>query len=481
MESKESYIIVFKLKEKRADKKADKQEILEKAIKSRIEFLDAGTLFNMPHRQDTTKIGLDVNEYEAPILVAPLAKDEVSTLKRDPNVASVEKDAREVFALHTVEGQERVTAAAETVPWGVDRIRAPLAWDITKGKGVKVAVVDTGIDFTHPDIVPNYKGGISFDPSETSPRDFNRHGTHVAGTIAAAMNDAGVIGVAPSAYLYAVKVLSSNGSGNWSWLIAGLEWCINNGMQVVNMSLGGSSAPTALQTMCDLAWSKGLILVAAAGNSDGSDTSDTVGFPAKYKSVIAVSNITDANTLGPSSSRGPKVELCAPGTNILSTVPGGGHSSLTGTSMASPHVAGAPALALSTHRWPPTGLSSNTAIRRLLALSADNLGVPGRDRLFGFGRVDAEEAAFSLSVPSSVPWAAIRGILTLFLSLRDSHQRVGFRAAHLHNCFFHKLKNSSSAAYKVQVYYSFFCCINCRRRKNFAGTVINRFSISKKS
>ena len=229
-----------------------------------------------------------------------------------------------------------------------------------------------------------------------------------------AKNDFGVIGVAPSAYLYAVKVLGSNGSGNWSWLIAGIDWCINNGIHVINMSLGGSSAPTALQTMCDLAWNKGLILVAAAGNEDGADADDTVGYPAKYKSVIAVSNITDTNVLSPSSSRGPKVELCAPGTNILSTVPGGGFSSLTGTSMASPHVAGTAALALSTHRWPPSGMANNTAIRRLLALTADNLGVPNRDRLYGFGRVDAEEAAFSMSVPDIGTWNSLERIHFLF-------------------------------------------------------------------
>ena len=403
METKESYIIMFKPKDKRTNKKADKQEILSKSVKSSIEFLDAGSLDAMPRRPDTTKIGLDINEYEAPILVAVLSKEEALALKKDPNVASVDKDVREVFALPTVEGQETMAAASETIPWGIDRIRAPLAWDISKGKGVKVAVLDSGIDFTHPDIAPNYKGGISFVSSETSPKDFNRHGTHVAGTIGAAKNDFGVIGVAPSAYLYAVKVLGSNGSGNWSWLIAGIDWCINNGIHVINMSLGGSSAPTALQTMCDLAWNKGLILVAAAGNEDGADADDTVGYPAKYKSVIAVSNITDTNVLSPSSSRGPKVELCAPGTNILSTVPGGGFSSLTGTSMASPHVAGTAALALSTHRWPPSGMANNTAIRRLLALTADNLGVPNRDRLYGFGRVDAEEAAFSMSVPTSVP------------------------------------------------------------------------------
>ena len=103
METKQSYIIVFKPKEKRADKKTDKQEILSKAIKSRLEFLDAGILDTMPRRPDTSKIGFDVNEYEAPILVVPLNKDEVSAVKRNPNVASVEKDAREVFALYTVD------------------------------------------------------------------------------------------------------------------------------------------------------------------------------------------------------------------------------------------------------------------------------------------------------------------------------------------------------------------------------------------
>jgi subtilisin len=152
----------------------------------------------------------------------------------------------------------------DKIPWGIDRIDAERSWDITQGKGIKVAVADTGIDNRHPDLYPNFKGGASFVPGETSTMDYNRHGTHVSGTIAAARNCRGVVGVAPSSYLYAVKVLNARGSGQFSYLIAGLEWCIKYKMDVVNMSLGGPRAPTAVGMMCDLAYKKGILLV---GNS----------------------------------------------------------------------------------------------------------------------------------------------------------------------------------------------------------------------
>ena len=390
-----SYIITFKPKDKRADKKSDKVDILRSAIKSPVNVVDAASVLRLPRALPLENLALDINEYAAPIIAASLTAGDIAALKADPNVQSVEPDGI-CYALAAVEGLP--SPLVETIPWGIDRIKAPQAWDITKGKGIKVAVVDTGIDYTHPDLSPNYRGGISFVPTETDPRDYNRHGTHVAGTIGAAINGTGVIGVAPSAYLYAVKILSSAGSGQWSWLIAGIQWCISNGMQALNMSLGGPSAPTALQAICDLAWSRGLILVAAAGNSGGA-----VGFPAKYQSVIAVSAIDSANLIAGFSSRGPEVELCAPGVNVLSTLPGNTYGTLSGTSMASPHVAGVAALALSSHRWSPPGLAHNVAVRRLLALTADNLGIPGRDQLYGFGRVDAEEAAFSFLVPPAVP------------------------------------------------------------------------------
>lgn len=398
-DKKESYIIMFKPKDKRKDKKSDKTEIFASVTKSDLNFVEPRNKMRIATIPDEA-ISFDINQYQAPILTASLTKNQVTSLKKHDDIVSVEPDGT-VYALGVfeIEGQPSLSAS-ETVPYGIDAVKAPLAWDITKGKGIKVAVVDTGIDYTHPDL-KNYRGGISFVPTETDPKDHNRHGSHVAGTIAASMNDFGVIGVAPSAYLYAVKVLGSAGQGNWSWLIAGLDWCITNKMQVVNMSLGSpTAAPTAVESICNLAWENGLILVAAAGNEG---TQKPVGYPAKYNSVIAVSAIDSSNVIAPFSCTGPEVEVCAPGVNITSTVPGGGYSSLSGTSMATPHVAGVAALALSTHRWPLGGVPQNVAIRRLLAATCDNLGIPGRDKVFGFGRADAEEAAFSMDIPPTLP------------------------------------------------------------------------------
>jgi subtilisin len=421
---KNSYIITFKSKDKRADKKSDKADLFRSMVKAPMNVIDVLSTSRMPFPMTEENMVLDINEYEMPIMAAALTEQEHAAIRRDPNIKKVEPDGQ-CFALHDNSMPPFVhhglrqpfpstqipysfapeAAALQSIPWGVQQVKGPQAWPITRGKGIKVAVVDTGIDYTHPDISPNYRGGISFVPTETDPRDYNRHGTHVAGTIAAADNDFGVVGVAPSAYLYAVKILSSSGSGNWSWLIAGIAWCIRTGMHVLNMSLGGSQAPEALGAVCDLAWTKGLILVAAAGNENLRTPypPSNVTFPASYPSVIAVSAIDSANVMGPWSCRGPKVELCAPGVNIPSTLPGNTYGTLSGTSMACPHVTGAAALALSSHRWPPAGMAHNVAIRRLLAATADNLGIPGRDDLFGFGRVDAEEAAFSLTIPPAIP------------------------------------------------------------------------------
>ena len=226
--------------------------------------------------------------------------------------------------------------------------------------------------------------------------DFNSHGTHCAGTIAAAINGVGVVGVAPAASLYAAKALDRNGSGQFSWIIAALDWCIKNGMNIVSMSLGASAAPKAMEAMCAAAWSKGLLLVAAAGNSGPG--MGTVGVPAKYQSVIAVSAIDSGNLIAGFSSRGPEVELAAPGVNGLPTTPGSAYGTMSGTSMACPHVSGAAAVVWGSHRY-----ADNVTIRRLLAWTSNNLGNPGRDPLYGYGRVDTERAACELTVPPSIP------------------------------------------------------------------------------
>ncbi|MBI5624685.1 MAG: S8 family peptidase [Elusimicrobia bacterium] len=233
--------------------------------------------------------------------------------------------------------------AGQDAPWGVIRVNAPASWSVTKGKGVKVAVIDTGIDFDHPDLKGAVAGGWSAIDKE-DPKNFkddNGHGTHVSGTIAARDDAAGVVGVAPEAALYGVKVLDKDGSGNFSDVIAGMEWTVTNKMQVVNMSLGASRGNEALQAAVEAMAKAGLILVAAAGNSGGA-----VGYPAAYPQAIAIAASDAGDKVAYFSSRGPEVDFIAPGVAIPSTFPGGLYRSLSGTSMACPHAAGLAALAV---------------------------------------------------------------------------------------------------------------------------------------
>jgi subtilisin len=308
------------------------------------------------------------------VVSATLPPEAIQKLRTQPGVAYVEDD----IVLY---------ALGQTMAWGVDRIDADLAWPTgNTGKGVKVAILDTGIDPTHPDL--GVAGGVNFAGStkdgSTNPADWNDghgHGTHCAGIAAARNNGIGVVGVAPDATLYAVKVLSDSGSGYTSDIIQGLDWCAANGIKVASMSLGGGGT-TSLQAACDRAFSQGVVLVAAAGNSAG-----PVMYPAAYSSVIAVS-ATDSRDLRASfSNYGPEIAVAAPGVSIYSTYKGGSYTTMSGTSMACPHVAGAAALA-----W-ASGLTSAQAVRDRLTTTAEDLGTAGFDTSYGYGLVDAQKAA----------------------------------------------------------------------------------------
>jgi subtilisin len=404
-----SVIITFKRKDQRPDRTTDKVDIVRSALTQGVQprFLDAMTL-PMGAAQPLLEphlVGYDVNQYEVPIVTAQLTEGEINALRQNDNVAMVEDDAP-CYALEGAFGhlavQNQPSPLAETIPANVQQVNAPQAWGFSQGKNIRVAVVDTGIDFTHPDLRPNYVGGASFVPGAATPMDDQGHGTHCAGTVAAAVEGTNVVGVAAQASLYAVKVLDQNGSGQFSWIIAGIDWCIQNGMHIVSMSLGGPSAPEALETMCNAAWDKGLLLVAAAGN-DGlrnpvPPADSNVGFPAKYRNVIAVSAIDSSNAVASFSSRGPEVDVCAPGVTVLSDRLGGGTTTMSGTSMACPCVAGVAALAWGSHLF-----SDNEQIWNLLAFTVDNLGLPGWDPLFGYGRVNALAAAAAMVPPPVVP------------------------------------------------------------------------------
>ena len=315
-----------------------------------------------------------------PAVTAMIPQRAVDALRRNARVTLVEEDGL-------------VWAVAETLPWGVDRIDAELVHPYNKGTGVKVAILDTGIDLDHPDL--HVVGNVTFVSGTSSGDDDNGHGTHVAGIVAALDNDVGVIGVAPEAALYAVKVLDRNGSGSWSNIIKGLQWAVDNHMQVINMSLGGTSGSSTLKTACDNAYAAGVVVVAAAGNNgNSSGTGDTVLYPARYDSVIAVAATDSADKRASYSSTGPKVELAAPGSNINSTLPGGAYGTKSGTSMASPHVTGVAALVIASGIQDGNGNGHiNDEVRQRLQQTADDLGTAGRDSLYGYGLVDADEAA----------------------------------------------------------------------------------------
>ncbi|MEW6034915.1 MAG: S8 family serine peptidase [Chloroflexota bacterium] len=329
------------------------------------------------------------------------------SLERHPGVLRVDDDAMVQVQADPV--PEVAASAAEALPWGIGRVGANKVWDRDRnmavdpganaGAGVKVAVLDTGIDLDHPDLTANIGGGTNIIVPSSSPDDDNGHGTHVAGTIAAADNRLGVIGVAPQASLYAVKVLDSDGRGYVSDIIAGLEWCIANGMQVVNMSFGGSTDVPSFHAAITSAHNEGIVLVAAAGNSGPAN--NTVMYPAKYPEVVAVSATTATNRITSFSSRGPEVELAAPGDHIQSTYKRKGYATLSGTSMASPHVAGAAALVISSGITDTNGDGrTNDEVRRRLDNTAQDLGdIWGRDYAYGFGLVDAQQATGNPSPP----------------------------------------------------------------------------------
>jgi subtilisin family serine protease len=269
-------------------------------------------------------------------------------------------------------------AAAEVLPWGVDRVRAPAVWARGfQGQGVCVAVVDTGIA-PHVDL-PRPLAGKTFVPGTVSFNDENGHGTHVSGTIAARRNGQGVIGVAPQANLLAAKVLDHNGQGRFEWIAAGIVWAANNGANVINMSLGGPTFSAVIQRALAYARLRKVTICVAAGNSG----SPGLLYPGRDPLCICVAATDRNNHRAPFSSTGPELDLAAPGVTILSTFPGNAYRELNGTSMATPHVSGVAALLLSRVRLLPS------QVQKRLEGNALALGPINQ---FGKGLVQADRA-----------------------------------------------------------------------------------------
>jgi subtilisin family serine protease len=310
-----------------------------------------------------------------PAISANVPEEALYGLTHNPNIDFVEYDAQ-------------VYATEQTTPWGIEKVGATQVHSTYEntGDGINVAILDTGIDYNHPDLDENYAGGYDFVNNDEDPWDDQYHGTHCAGTVAAENNTEGVIGVAPDVNLYALKVLDSEGSGYYSYIISALEWAVENDIDVASMSLSGSSDYIYLRNACDEAYSNGVVLVAAAGNTGD----DSLRYPAAYDSVIAVSATDSNNDIADFSSIGPQVELAAPGVGVYSTIPirySSDYYSLSGTSMATPHVTGVVALLLSADN----SLTPDE-VREILHDTATDLGENGKDDEYGYGLVNAYAA-----------------------------------------------------------------------------------------
>ncbi len=332
------------------------------------------------------------------------AADVAARLSANPNVESVVPDAIASVADWPADAPPDDTLYATTQA-DFPHIGVPGAWALTTGSpSVVVAILDTGYEGTHPDlaaipIVSPYNARTG----TTSVTDGYGHGTHVAGTIAAQTNNAmGVAGIAPGVTIMPVKVMDSNGQGYWSDFLEGVDWARTHGAKIVNLSLGGplsASQVAAFQPTFDAAYSAGVLVVAAAGNNNNSN-----GFyPASFAHVVSVSATNNSDAKASFSNFGPAVDVSAPGVTIESTFKGATYQTMSGTSMATPHVVGVAALIRSYH---PTYTVDE--VETALEITALDLGAPGRDDIFGNGRIRAAEAVAWVAPDVTPPTASLK-------------------------------------------------------------------------
>jgi len=276
--------------------------------------------------------------------------------------------------------------------WGMTKVQAPQAWSLTQGNaGICIAILDTGIDMEHPDLAGKIVASINFSDSDTADANGHSHGTHVAGIAAAATdNGIGVAGMGHDSSLMNVKVLGDDGCGYYSWVAAGIIWAADNGADVINLSLGGSSPSSTLQQAVDYAWSQGVVVVAAAGNNGNSSPF----YPAYYASCVAVGGTDSGDSLKSWSNHGDWVDVAAPG-SAYSTLPDALYGYKAGTSIASPHVAGLAGLVFSVTTDINGNGMLNDEVRTRIETTCDDVGID-----VAFGRINAYRAVQAFSPPA---------------------------------------------------------------------------------
>lgn len=325
--------------------------------------------------QTLKNFGATVHKVLAPqrMVAATMSKNTLNALRSNPLVESISADP-----IRTIQ--------AQNTPYGYNMVQADqFSQNDTQAR--TVCIIDTGYNLGHPDL-PDQNDGVTGTANNSRVgnwyNDGNGHGTHVAGTIAALNNNEGIVGVYPGVDLHIVKIFDD--SGNWTFasdLIEGINQCQSAGADVVNMSLGGGSSSTAEANAMQEFVDDGILLVAAAGNSGN----NSLSYPASYDAVVSVAAVDSNERRASYSQYNNQVEIAGPGSSVYSTYPTNDYATLSGTSMASPHVAGAAALV-----WSAFPQCSNEQIRAALNVTAKDKGSAGRDDLYGYGIVQAADA-----------------------------------------------------------------------------------------
>jgi len=248
------------------------------------------------------------------------------------------------FTVNEVVDAKDVEANSERINWSHQLLKVPTLWRKSAGQGVKVAVLDTGVDLDHPDLesaITDYE-----DFTGDGIEDLSGHGTHCAGIIGSRLNGFGFVGVAPLCNIIVGKVLGNNGSGSLEGIADGIDWAVEKGADIISMSLGGPGTNHRFFQSVHNALASGAVVVCAAGNS-GSTFSNTIGYPGRYGGVITIASHDSNGNRSGFSSRGGEIDFMGPGSEIFSTYKEGRYATLSGTSMATPFVAGICALVMS--------------------------------------------------------------------------------------------------------------------------------------
>ncbi len=328
--------------------------------------------------------------------------------------------------------------------WGLTNVQGPEAWDITQGSpGISIAILDTGIDMDHPDLAAKIVSDANFTDSPTSDYNGHSHGTHVAG-IAAAISDngIGVAGLGHDCSLMNVKVLDDSGYGLFSWVAEGIIWAADNGADVINLSLGGDLPSLAMEEAVDYAWSMGVVIVAAAGNN----ASSSPFYPAYYANCIAVAATDWNDAMQGWSNYGTWVDVAAPGRGVYSTMPDGEYDYKSGTSMASPHVAGLSGLVLSVTTDINGNGRLNDEVRSTIEATCDDIGGD-----VAYGRINAYRAVQGYE---SQPTGQIVGVVTEVdtgNAINGATVSDGMRSATTDSGGYYSITDVSEGSYTISV------------------------------